>query len=591
MDVLTPLKSTPHFTSVLLVLFSWFNLSAQNFDPDRITAWQNAGLTTELYAPEHTLNIVDFGADNTGVNSCNSAFTQAITDLNGTAGTIYFPEGTYFFNAGISLPDSVFIKGASASTLLKFDLGGSGDLIRMSGSISNTILNLEFGAVKGTNVLQLTDVGDIEAGDIIRLSQYDEDLMYSSWAYGSLGQVVQVAEVNGGELVLADPLNHHYPFSRNPYIKKINPRVAAGIECLTIQRLDASTGQTDNIGLNYAFNCVVRNVESIDCNFGHLTIQNSAHILVEGCYFHHAHAYGGGGQGYGVVKQYSTSFCLTQNNSFEHLRHSMLLQAGANGNVYAYNYSLDPYWVSGFLPANSAGDAVLHGNYVFMNLFEGNIVQNIVVDASHGKNGPFNTFFRNRAELYGFFSDASTTTDSMNVVGNEITNTGFLLGMYSVNGTGHYTYGNNVNGTINPSNASVISENSLYLNGAYNPSFLSELDVPLIAYPNAFNQTVIPASERYDTGQPVECSSIVTSTARQNEASDEWLRFTQDGFLIDAAELPTQIKIHDLNGRLLEQLQAPATKVDLKDSYSPAVYLVNAVGRNSVKQMKVLIWR
>jgi hypothetical protein len=179
----------------------------------------------------------------------------------------------------------------------------------------------------------------------------------------------------------------------------------------------------------------------------------------------------------------------------------------------------------------------------------------------------------------------------MNVVGNEITNTGFLLGLYQVNGTGHYTFGNNVNGTINPSNTSVITETSLFLNGSNTPAFLSGSELPLIAYPNEFDQTVIPASERYDLGQPVNCNAIVTSITQKDETADEWLRFTQDGFLIDSQELPTRIEVHDLNGKLIEQLESTTTNIKLNKSYPSGIYLINAVGRKSVQKIKVLILR
>ena len=68
----------------------------------------------------------------------------------------------------------------------------------------------------------------------------------------------------------------------------------------------------------------------------------------------------------------------------------------------------DPFWTGTVLPSDAAGDLVLHGNYPYANLFEGNILQNLVVDDSHGLNGPYNTFFRNRADNYGIvMSNAS----------------------------------------------------------------------------------------------------------------------------------------------------------------------------------------
>ncbi len=568
-------------------LIGFSHLNAQVFSPERITAWENAGLTTELQAPTNVVNITDFGADNTGTTSCNTAYTDAIASLNGAAGTIFFPEGEYYFDASLTLPDSVFLKGESSSTELKFDLGGTGDLIRISGSTSAAEIPLAAGALKGTYQLSLDNASGLEAGDVIRLYMFDEDLMFSSWAYGTLGQVVEIESINGNVLTLVDPLNHLYPLGRTPYIRKLNPVRAAGIECLSIERLDASSGQTDNIFINNAYNCVIRNVMSDKCNFAHIAINSSAHILVEGSYFHHAHAYGGGGQGYGVVNQTATSFCLTENNAFEHLRHSMLIQSGANGNVYGYNYSYDPFWEDGFLPANSAGDAVLHGNYTYLNLFEGNTIQNIVVDASHGSNGPYNTFLRNRAELYGFFSDSGTPTDSMNIVGNEITNnTGWPYGLFSVNGNGAYSFGNNVNGTVTPSNTSNVVTNTLYLNESSLPDYLVSEQLPMAGYPLAMNQKLLPAETRFDNQIYVSCAELISSVPSKEKI--ELIGFASGELIIDASLMPATVHYFDMNGRLVYTDESNSTRMQMPE-LSNGIYVVQVVGRKEIHNTKVLI--
>lgn len=99
--------------------------------------------------------------------------------------------------------------------------------------------------------------------------------------------------------------------------------------------------------------------------------------------------------------QFTSNECLVQNNVFDYLRHAMILQAGANANVFAYNYSFNPFWTS--TPSNSAGDMVLHGNYPYLNLFEQNQGENIIIDNSHGPNGPFNTFLEIAHPLMGSF--------------------------------------------------------------------------------------------------------------------------------------------------------------------------------------------
>lgn len=575
------------YTVLVLVVLS-FTLNAQVLTPERITSWQNAGLTIPLTPPENQVNILDLGADLTGSSSCNAAYAAAIQTLNGAAGTVYFPTGTYFFDAAISIPDSVFIVGEAANTTLRFNLNGSGNLIVMNGAISNTQHALETDALKGSYAVELSDASDFAEGDVLRLGCFDEDYMYSSWAYGTLGQVLIISEKVGNTLYFEDPLNHHYTVDRQAYARKITPRVAAGISCVKIERMDATASQTSNIYIRGAINCLVQNVESVDCNFGHVEVNSSAHIQVRGSYFHHAHAYGGGGQGYGVVFQESSSFNLAENNIFEHLRHSMLLQSGANGNVCGYNYSYDPYWVSGFLPNNSAGDAVLHGNYVFLNLFEGNTIQNIVVDASHGSNGPYNTFFRNRAELYGFFSDSGTPTDSMNVVGNEITNSGWPYGMYSVNGAGHYTFGNNVNGTVNPANTTNIATQTLYLDESTLPYFFQEMELPMVGYPLVLNEKQLDAESRFESQEYVNCTAeqVMTSATALDETNKLWI--ADNTLYYEGEALPLAANLYSLTGQLISTFNITSNAQPIPGIKNNGIYVLRIEDDSTTYNLRFL---
>ena len=133
----------------------------------------------------------------------------------------------------------------------------------------------------------------------------------------------------------------------------------------------------------------------------------------------------------------------------------MVAKQGANGNVFAYNYSLDPYRSE--YPHDAGGDMLLHGHYPFANLFEGNIGQSMIMDDTWGASGPYNTFFRNRAELYGIILfDQSVNSDEQNIVGNEVTNDD--KGNYHLQPGHHFTYDNNIKGTIQPPNTNILND-------------------------------------------------------------------------------------------------------------------------------------
>jgi hypothetical protein len=258
-------------------------------------------------------------------------------------------------------------------------------------------------------------------------------------------------------------------------------------------RLDSSAAGA-NIVISLAANCHVRGIESDKSVSAHVDIFQSTRILVEGSYFHHAFDYDGGSKrGYGVILNSHSGECLVTNNIFRFLRHAMMVKTGANGNVFSYNYSRE---VNRSEPiSNYGGDISLHGHYAYANLFEGNIVQNIMIDHAWGPSGPYNTFFRNRAELYGIIFTAGDTThsNSQHIVGNDIN---YFLGQYTITGTGHIQHGNNHKGTIKPPGTGTLNDTSYYLTDE--PVFWSVSNSwPSLGIPNVLGAGTNPARYRW----------------------------------------------------------------------------------------------
>jgi hypothetical protein len=265
-----------------------------------------------------------------------------------------------------------------------------------------------------------------------------------------------------------------------------------------------------SINFEYAAHCWVRGVESTNCFGANVGLSYCTQMEITGCYFHHAYEVDGGGSGYGVILQFKSGECRVENNIFRLLRHAMLLQAGANGNVFGYNYSREATRTE--FVSDASGDIVAHGNYPFANLFEGNIVQHAWLDNSHNANGPFNTLFRNRAEHAGInVTDPACT--NLNVVGNE-TYTGSLLiqlGVgdgYKLQGTGNFECGNNTQSDgIQAPGTTNLTDYSYYLNADPSvppslPAFWNITNAfPTIGLPLALTDTKeIPASVRYFAG-------------------------------------------------------------------------------------------
>jgi hypothetical protein len=497
------------FYMLLLALTMHINDAVcQILQQSRSTVWTNAGYKSNIPVYDTIRNITDYGGNGNGIAANDTALVNAINSLNNQSGTIYFSAGVFVFNHPVVLRSNLILKGAgAANTILKFNLGGNFSLINISGSNTSSISNVRSDISKGAFILTVDDPSLFAVNDHIKIYHNDSSLINDSWALESVGQIVRIDSIKMNSIYFSNPLRRGYSVNKAPKIRKLEMIKGVGIECLKIKRMDATVQQTANIRFNNAADCWVKGVESDSCNFAHIQLAASTNVSVTNNYFHNAFMYGEGGKAYGVSCEYTSGDCLIENNIFRHLRHSMLLQSGANGNVFAYNYSTEPFKTD-TIPYDFSGDIVLHGNYPYLNLFEGNIVQNIVIDASHGRNGPYNTFFRNRAERYGLLV-SPVAGDSTNIIGNEITGTGFQQGNYYAFGTGNLHYANNKNDTIIPTGTGLLQDKSYFYSST--PSFWSSRSQWAgIGPTNILSSNNIPAKERFAAAQ--ELAYCLSST-------------------------------------------------------------------------------
>lgn len=485
---------------------------AQTLPSSRATDWTKAGLVDTSTTPTTIIDLQNAGLIADGTTANDTILDSILNTLSPAGAVLEFPNGDFLFNNTIALPSNVVLRGQGMQhTQLIMDLGGQGHGIQIQGSAPSDSSIILQSTPKDSFYLQVWNSQNFAVGDWVQIKQQDADLIHSSWAANSVGQILQIDSISGQMLWFRSPLRMDCDTARQPYLIQLNPKKNCGIECLKIKRIDDTAPQLSaNILFKHAVNCWVKNIESENCTFSHVRGEQSSNLYVGHSYFHHGFTYGGNGRAYGVTWQYTTGECLVEDNIFEHLRHSILLQAGANGNVFTFNYSFDPYWDN--FPNNGAGDMVLHGNYPYCNLFEQNIVQNIVIDNSHGANGPYNTFFRNRAESYGIIF-SSTTSPMQNLVGNEITNDTFPFSLlnFSIQGNDHFLHGNDNKGTIVPTNTNNLPDTSYFYSQA--PDFISNAQWSAIGTPNPVSSGTIPAKNRVvQNNFGVGCSEIIMTT-------------------------------------------------------------------------------
>lgn len=561
--------------------------------------WSDAGFKGLKPTYSQTVNILNYGGNNTNSASNNSALLTAISALAGKGGVVYFPMGVYSFTGQISITrDSITFKGAgSDSTQLRFNLSGTANnCINIIGSqITSDSASFSSAGMRDSNWVNVLNASVYQAGQWVYLQNNDNAYMHDTWAYGSLGQVMQIKSISGNKITFNSPFRYYYKLSLQPKITKLNPKQAIGFECMKIQRLDPTTNQTSIFNFDKVVQSWVHGVESDSTNFAHIELNRCSNIDITNSYFHHAFNYGGGGKAYGVALQYSANECKIENNIFQNLRHSILFQSGANGNVCGYNYSFNPFWSQFPLPANSAGDIVFHGNFPFANLCEGNINQNTVIDNAHLINGPYNTLFRNRSELYGVVMNNNPASDTVQFLGLEVTNS--TNGQYLLYGNGHVQVANNINGVITPSGSNTLPEVSLYYSGSQKPICFNpgNNNWPLIGLPNTFNTGSNSAKDRVMQGVFATCACTATFTtnnlkSNSHKASENYIFPNPATNTLKIKNLSNvlEVSIYTVESRLILNEQAKnITEIDIS-SFANGIYLIGIRDKNGIRTSKFI---
>lgn len=578
---------------ILLFLLSVsFGGVCQIIPDDRVVDWSDAGIGADFDYPELLLNVMDFGAAGNGVSDDTPALLSAIAALDNSPGIIFFPQGDYLIKNTISLHSGVVIRGVdSLNTRILIDFEGvAADVFQMNGAAAYSPVPVEGGYDFNNDFIVVPNNVNIVEGDYVELLQDNGswDIVPAGWAENSVGQLLKITNVNDDTLFLEHPLRINYSQELNPRIRPIIPIQNCAIENLKLIRLDEpSEGAGSNISISLAANCKIIGVESFKSVGSHIAISKSTQIKVSDCYLHHAFTYDGSGtRGYGVTLSMHTGECLIVDNIFEHLRHAMMVKTGSNGNVFAYNYSIDPYRSETI--HDFSGDISLHGHYAYANLFEGNIVQNIIIDHYWGPSGPLNTFFRNRAELYGFVTTSGDLqTASLNVVGQEITDTDFLYGIYQIYGEDHFEYGNYVKGNILPSYTNFLPDSSYYLSSS--PVFWNiPQQWPSIGIPYDIGQGTNPAKERY-FGFSTSINSQTTEVF-----VDIYPNPVKDYIFIEGCDNAI-VKLISLTGELVYQdilpLGEKSSRITIANNIKNGIYILLAISDKQYQCKKIVIQR
>ncbi|MEM7274411.1 MAG: glycosyl hydrolase family 28-related protein [Actinomycetota bacterium] len=385
-----------------------------------IASWSVAGTTP--IEPTRSLSVDEFGAVADDDRSDSAAFAAAVAAARALDGPVLIevPTGTYHLTETLRLDDGITLRGAGPASQLVLEVGDAAG-ISATGTAPDTWNRITAAPRVGDVRVEVDDPARYRPGDLVELEQdNDPDRMYTrpewqvAWGAGSVGELNRVLDVDveRGALLLLSPLNADYDPRLSPRIRPVDPVEQVGVESLSVFRRDEGYGST--IRFELAADVWVDEVVSRRTSRAHVGMNQVYRCRVEDSILHDATDFGDGGRAYGVSLARHATGCLVVNNTLYDLRHAIIVQLGASGNVIGYNHARGS---AGYEDRQPRADLSLHGHWAQANLFEGNIVDRAVSSDWWGPSGPANTLYRNCVRDHVIVTDGS---DAQVVVGNVV---------------------------------------------------------------------------------------------------------------------------------------------------------------------------
>jgi hypothetical protein len=378
--------------------------------------WSQAGVTGGIPNRSTICTTLNPGATasqiNTAIASCASGQV------------VFLNAGTYSLSAGIRFNNkrNVTLRGAGPDrTLLVFSAGSTcggmgADVCFINGDGNwagdpRNVANWMAGHAIGATSITLTGATTLQVGTMLILDQLDDPTTDNGaiWvcqtisicaqqdgaANGRTGraqeQLVRVTAISGNTVTITPGLympNWRSSQSPQAWWSNDTPISMSGIENLSLDHAGSGTTIKSGVYFYNAYNCWVKNVRSLNSNRNHVWLYQSAHITVRDSYFYGtANA---ASQSYGT-EQFMSADNLVENNIFEHITAPML-NTGATGTVFGYNYAIDDYYGVSSTWQQSSSYHHAAGNSFF--LWEGNDGPGLTADDIHGSSH-FITAFRN----------------------------------------------------------------------------------------------------------------------------------------------------------------------------------------------------
>jgi hypothetical protein len=409
----------PRATLVSLVVCLLF-LSTSAFGQQTIVSanrsidWSQAGIPGGI--PNRTVHcaVLNPGATAAQITNAISACPSGQV--------VFLNAGTYNLNGGIVFNNksNVTLRGAGADqTFLVFSAGdscgGEGGNVCFINSDANwtgdprNVANWTGGYAKGSTSVTLSSTANLKVGSILILDQLNDSNIDNGviWVCGTGGvcavqgesghgrpgryqqQLTRVTAISGTTVSISPAIympNWRTSQSPGAWWSNATPIVLSGIENLSID--NGGSSATAGIKMYNAYNCWAKGVRSLRGRRSHVLLYQATNNVIRDSYFYGT--LNAASQSYGI-EHFQASANLIENNIFQHITAPMM-NVGATGSVFAYNYSTDDYYLTAdWMQASSYH----HAPGVSFLLWEGNDGAGLTADQVHGTSH-FVTAFRNR---------------------------------------------------------------------------------------------------------------------------------------------------------------------------------------------------
>jgi len=457
-------------TRFLLVLVFLFTITistsavvrAAIIPPDRRVTWQgNVGVLGDIpHRITTCANVKNapYNAVGDGIADDTSAITSAITACP-TGQVVYIPAGVYKISSSITLKSGITVRGAGmGATILKGAGGFNGDyLIGMqdqgfSWDLSNKpSIDIVGGLTKGSTSITTSVPHGWSVGDIIVIDQVQDPTGFPvvtntgtdgvcNWCGRNngtrpLGQVNKVvATPTATTAVLEVPLYWAYEPALNPQgVMMTGITSDSGIEELTVD--NSVSDRQNTIQYTMVANGWLYKVEGIGSHQALMKMYGCYRCTIRSNKFHegvpalpiNGVAYGSS-RGYGIWMNPWNSANLIEDNTLFHLSVGLLNNGVSSGNVIAYNYVTQLYYI---LTTWNRDAIATHGAHPFMNLLEENWTDGVIGGDFYWGSSSHNTFFRDRhfvtpGKVCGTWGvDLYQKSHYYNIVGNVLGTSGF----------------------------------------------------------------------------------------------------------------------------------------------------------------------